>query len=98
MKKAKISSDDLLKFAVMTGMIDTDDVLEQMNKKRKKEILDNHPYEIYQGSGKDTRWRTHVPDPSKKEGRKLLCKKNREDLITAVCDYYESLGHEEEAP
>ena len=67
-KKMSFSSDDLLKFAMDNGIFNADDVLEQMNKRRKKEILDNHPYEIYQGAGKDKRWRTHVPDPSRKEG------------------------------
>ena len=96
MEKAKISSDDLLKFAEMTGMIDTDDVLEQMNKKRKKEILENHPYDIYQGAGKDTRWRTHVTDPTKKEGRRLLCRKKKEDLLEDIYAHYENLEHQEE--
>lgn len=90
------SSDDLLKFAVSNGMINADEVLEEMNKKRRKEILDNHPYEIYQGAGKDRRWKTHVPDPGKKEGRRLICKKDRNDLLEALYDFYENQEHNEE--
>ncbi len=78
----------MLQFATENGIFNVDDVLEQMNRKRREEILEKHPYEIYQGAGKDTRWRTHVLDPTKKEGRRMIVRKDRDDLLDDLCSFY----------
>lgn len=78
-----------MQFATENGIFNVDDVLEQMNRKRREEILEKHPYEIYQGAGKDTRWRTHVSDPTKKEGRRMIVRKDRDDLLDDLCAFYE---------
>ena len=79
-------------------MINTDEVLKQMDKERKTGILDIHKYDIYQGSGKDKRWKTHIPDPTKKEGRRLIARKDRNDLLDDLCDFYEGKGHKINRP
>ncbi|MCI7685441.1 MAG: hypothetical protein MSS24_01750 [Clostridiales bacterium] len=80
--------DEILSYISQNGTIDLRDVEEDMRKSRKEKILEKHPYSIYQGS--DGRWRSHLPDESKKEGRKLIVKSNRDDLIDLICEYYTS--------
>ncbi len=89
---ASFSSDDVLSFLTENGTIDLRDVEEQMRKSRKERILEKHPYKIYQG--KDGRWRTHLPDETKKEGRRLIVKSDPDDLEYAICLYYESNDEE----
>lgn len=80
--------DEILSYISQNGTIDLRDVEEDMRKSRKEKILEKHPYSIYQGS--DGRWRSHLPDERKKEGRKLIVKSNRDDLIDLICEYYTS--------
>lgn len=81
----KISDRELLKYALDNGIINVALVQEQANMQKRKEILSKHPYNIWQG--KDGYWRTYIP---KKSGRKLIKKKNKEDLETVIIDYIES--------
>lgn len=46
-----------------------------------------HKYKIFQD--KDGRWKTTLPDEVKKNGRRLIAKKNLEDLENIVISYYE---------
>lgn len=85
---ASYSSDDILSFLESNGNIDLRDVEERMRKARKESILKNHPYKIYQG--KDGRWRTHLPDKDKSEGRKVIVKTHLDDLEQMICDHYEA--------
>ena len=52
-----------------------------MNDLIKKEIQKKHPYSIGKGNGKDQRWRTYIPDKTKKYGRKLIVKATEEELM-----------------
>lgn len=79
---ATISDCEALNFALEHGIISMDAVREQMKKQKKKEILKNHPYSIWQG--KDNRWRTYLPDASAARGKRLIAKTNREDLEAAI--------------
>ena len=85
---ASFSPEEMLAFLTTNGKIDLRDVEDDMRKARKEQILKQHPYKIYQGS--DGRWRTHIPDESKKEGRRLIVKSSLNDLETAVCEHYDS--------
>lgn len=76
---------ELLKYAVDSGILDIALVQKQANMQKRKEILSKHPYNIWQG--KDGYWRTYIP---KEFGRKLIKKKNKEDLETVIIDYIES--------
>lgn len=58
---------------------------EKMKKKKEKEVLENHPYSVYEYQGY---WYTTVPDKTK--GRRKIKKKKKEDLERAILDYYMS--------
>lgn len=64
----------------------------KMNKKQLKETLANHPYEIWQG--KDSRWRTYIPDDTKPNHRKMLVKSNKDVLLDALYNYYQQTSTE----
>ena len=59
--------------------------VEIMKKKKEQEILNNHPYSVYEYRGY---WYTTVPD--KVKGRRKIKKKKKEDLEQAIIDYYSS--------
>ena len=81
------TANDILDFLAGKGIIDLDGVETEMSIAKAKRILDEHPYAIYQG--KDGRWRTHIPDPERPEGRRLLVKTSKEDLEAAVVRAYQ---------
>lgn len=58
---------ELLMYALEHGMIDVSYVQEQVNMNKRKEMLEKHPYKIWEG--KDGKWYTYLPD--KKKGRLL---------------------------
>ncbi len=86
---AAFSPEETLAFLEINGIIDLRDVEENMRKARKEKILQKHPYSIYQG--KDGRWRTHLPDDSNSEGRRLIVKTHLDELETLLCKHYESI-------
>lgn len=86
-----MDNEDLLNFAIEHGMIDTAYVQEQIEMKRREELLKNHPYSINQG--KDGRWITYIPDQDK--GRKMIRKKTKEELENFIIDFW---GKELENP
>ena len=65
---------------------------ENMKKKKEQEILNNHPYSVYEYKGY---WYTTVPDIVK--GRRKIKKKNKQDLEQAIIDYYTS-NHDNHGP
>ena len=65
MSDVRMSDAELLKYAVENGMIDTALVQEKIEMQKREELLNKHPYKIYQG--KDGKWYTYLPD--KKNGR-----------------------------
>ena len=85
---AAFTPEETLAFLEKNGIIDMRDVEEKMKKARKESILKEHPYKIYQGN--DGRWRTHLPDDTKSEGRKLIVKTSYDKLIDTICEFYES--------
>ena len=56
-----------------------------MEQEKRKEILSKHKYSIFQD--KDGRWKTTIDDSSKKNGKKLIAKKDRRDLEDYIIDY-----------
>lgn len=75
-----------LKTAGQCARIELSDVQKQIEMLKRETILKEHKYSVFQGA--DGSWRTHVPDRSAKEGRKLIKRKNREDLETAIVKAY----------
>ena len=91
MQNVSMSDAELLKFAIDNGMIDTALVQEKIEMQKRKEILDKHPYTIWQG--KDEKWRTYIPDENK--GRKLVKRNTQQAIEEYVIKYWESNSEEE---
>ena len=75
---------ELLKYALEHGMIDVSYVQEQIEMNKRKEILEKHPYKIWEG--KDGKWRTYIPN---EKGRKLVKRNTRvavEDEIIRIAE------------
>lgn len=81
----EMTESDLLKLAASMDIIDIEGVREQIEMKKKEELLKNHPYKIWQGA--DGKWRTYLPDKDK--GRKLVKKSTEEDIKKSVVDYWQ---------
>lgn len=64
------------------------DELEKKLEMKKKEIIEYHEvnYSIWQAS--DGRWKTKVPDSTKKTGVRLIAKSKEQDLYTAIVEWY----------
>ena len=54
---------------------------------KKEEILSKHKYKIFQGS--DGRWKTTVPDETKKSGRRIIAKSDYNDFINELVAFYD---------
>ena len=78
-------NEELLKYAVDNGMIDLSYVQEQIDMSKRKELLERHPYKIYQG--KDGKWYTYLP--CKDSGRKMFKRSTRENVENQVIGYWE---------
>lgn len=83
-------NDELLKYAVENGMIDLSYVQEQIEMKKREEILNKHPYKIWQG--KDGKWRTYLPDEEK--GRKLLKRNSEKEIELYIIEYIQQNSEE----
>lgn len=78
---------ELLKWYSDNGTIDFDDLLIHGKEECVNKILkQKHKYDIYQGN--DGRWRTHISDDTKVDGRKLIVKTNKNDLIRFLLEHY----------
>lgn len=84
----------MLIYAVSQGIIDLDDVRNSMKEKEKERLLSKHKYKMFQG--KDGRWRTTIPDETKKDKRRLLVKSSYEALVKEVISFYAEQEDEEE--
>lgn len=86
MQDSNVSERDMLNYAVQNGIIDLSYVQDMIKMKRREEVLEKHPYAIYQG--KDKKWYTHIPDLDRKEKRKLIKRSNKEEIEQAIIDYW----------
>lgn len=85
-----INNDELLKCALENGMIDMSYIQEQIEMKKREELLARHPYQIWEG--KDGKWRTYITDETKQNGRRMVKKSSREELINDIIKYQKSLS------
>ncbi|GFI15999.1 tyrosine recombinase XerC [Lachnospiraceae bacterium] len=83
-------SNDILQFIINNGMIDISDVQNSMEAMKRKELLDKHPYKIWQG--KDGKWYTYLPDD--KKGRRLLKRNSEKEIELCVIDYIKQNSEE----
>ena len=91
MSDVRMSDAELLKYAVENGMIDAALVQEKIEMQKREELLNKHPYKIYQG--KDGKWYTYLPD--KQNGRILKKRTNKKDIEDVVISFWKQ---EEENP
>lgn len=85
--------DEMLKFAIDNGMINPSYVQDMMEMKRRKELLEKHPYSIWEG--KDGKWYTYLPDESKERKKALKKRKSREEIEGLIADYWEAREEKE---
>lgn len=76
-----------MKQAIQAGIIDLSSVQEQITMKKREKILQNHPYAWWEGN--DGKWRTYVPDVSKKSNRRLIKRSSKQGIIDFIVDFYE---------
>lgn len=81
MPNVSMSDAELLKFAIENGMLDTALVQERIEMQKRKEILEKHPYKIYQG--KDGNWYTYLPQGDARKKVKSNSKQKVEDKVFA---------------
>lgn len=84
MSNVSMSDAELLKYVIDNGMIDTAYVRDIIEMQKRKEILDKHPYKIWEG--KDGKWYTYLPD--EENGRVLKKRKTEKDIQNCIVDYY----------
>lgn len=78
----------LLNFAVKNGIINIDNVLEYADDMKKKEIITQHPYDIWEAS--DGRWKTYIKDTTKKNKRKLIARSSKEKIYDVIIKEYKN--------
>lgn len=71
-------------------MIDINDVQDSIEAMKREELSKKHQYKIWQG--KDGKWYTYLPDESKKDGRRLIKRVNREKLEDIIISYWKQVG------
>lgn len=76
---------ELLKYAIESGMIDLQHLQAEIDMKERKQYLNQHPYSIWQGKN-DNKFYTYLPDDKKK---RILVKRNTEEAIQdIIVDYW----------
>lgn len=75
-----------MQFIIQSGKIDISDVQNSMEDMKRKELLEKHPYKIWEG--KDGEWYTYLP--KRGSGRVLKKRKSRSDLESIIMDYYKN--------
>lgn len=69
-------------------LLNLDEVRNNMREKEKQRLLSKHKYKIFQD--KDGRWKTTVPDETKKNGRRLVAKSSYNELEKYIITFYTS--------
>jgi integrase len=86
-----MSDVDVLQFAAENGIIDTAYVRRMIEMNRRQEILEKHPYSIWEG--KNGKWYTRFPD--EEQGRKLVKRSTREKIEDAIVQFYRDKAEKE---
>lgn len=81
-----INDKEALQYAIQNGIINLDDVRNKMKEAERQRLLALHKYKIFQD--KDGRWKTTLPDETKKNGRRLVAKSTEEKLIKEIITFY----------
>ena len=86
----KIDLQSLLSTAIENGIINISDVQEKIEMTKRENYLNLHKQSYKTWQGTDGKWRTYLPDASKKDGRRLVKKVTEEKLNDAIVEYYQS--------
>ena len=86
---------DLLKYAIDSGMIDLSYVRERIEMNKREEILKKYGSCIWYSEKEDS-WYCHIPDETKKNGRKKVKRKKKKDIEDIVYKYYSAQEKKEE--
>lgn len=79
---------NILDTLITNGKITTDDVQDVLLMNKESEISKVHSYKIWQGTGKDKRWFTRIPDEDCSEGRRKIAKATKAELINYLYEFY----------
>ena len=88
-----INDKEALQYAINNGIINLDDVRNRMKEAEKQRLLALHKYKIFQDN--DGRWKTTLPDGTKKNGRRLIAKTSLDKLQDVLVEFYKNLEEEE---
>ena len=81
------NDNDLLRWYSDNDIINIDDLISLGKEECMNKVLNQvHKYKIYQTSKGE--WRTYLPDETKPEGRKAIVRKNKNDLIRLLLEFY----------
>lgn len=86
-------ADALLRYLIDNNIINMDDIVNDMNRKRKEQLLQQHKYSIFKGN--DGRWKTHIIDSN--GNRKLIAKATQAELEEYLCSFYMESGDDKSA-
>lgn len=84
-----------MKYITENDMIDLSYVQEQIEMKKREEILKRHQYSIWHSDKEDV-WYSYLPDISKPNSRKKIKRKRKRDLEDVIYDHYVSMQNEHE--
>ena len=69
-----INADEALQYLSNAGIISIEQVRKDIENMKKNKYLEMHQNPVWQGQGKDTRWKTRLPNG------KIVAKAKKEDL------------------
>lgn len=73
-----------MQYAFQNDILKLSDIREQMEMKKKKELLENHSYSVWQG--KNGLWYTKLPDEEK--GTVLRKRKTKDEIEKVIVEFY----------
>lgn len=80
----KPMNSEMLNYAIEQGIIDLSHIQDAVNMNKRKEILEQHPYSIWES--KDGKWHTYLPDEEK--GRVPRKRNSKKEIENLIVDYY----------
>ena len=88
----KLSDKELLQYAIDNGIINTDDICQQIRLNERKKYLEKHEWKIWQGA--DGKYYTYVLDPNSARGRRLIKRKDKSSLEDELIRIYKQTEEE----
>lgn len=79
-------NNEILQFIISNGIINLSDVQNSIEAMKRKELLEKHPYKIWEG--KDGKWYTYLPDD--KKGRVQRERTSQVEIENLVINYWKA--------